>query len=261
MGHERIGILPKRKKWINILDQLSSLNADPDVISNIAQQTLVNVENRFLNIPHDRGVLATVKFLVIFSVSMRYPDPYEKLSQEGILIQKVLTPLNVGKALKEWVSLESDRSLEYSEIAQYAAFDALANWYRTHNVQNSLFESLTTPNDIWHNAGTATGFCNLSRLFFAKFTERYLRYFLEREASAYIDNIEDRELFDLQLYSFIDDISLHAFETSKITESYAAGWFNKHALDAIPSEENIQEFINYAFYKIRNELSGEAETL
>jgi hypothetical protein len=258
MGHERIGTLPKSKKWINILNQLTSINTDSDAILGIAKQTLINVEDRFQSIPYDKGVFATFKFLVCFSVSMRSPDPFNKLFEENILISNILTPLAVGKALKEKVLQESNRSLEYSEIAQFAALDALANWFKANNVQDSLFKSLASPNDIWRDIGTAPGFCTISRLFFAKYTERYLRYFLEREASAYINNVQDRELFEFELNNYIDDISLHAFEMSKITQSYAAGWFNKHTTEGVPTDQIIQEFVNYAFRKLGNEITGEA---
>jgi hypothetical protein len=84
-----------------------------------------------------------------------------------------------------------------------------------------------------------------------------LKYFLEREASASMTSITDRNRFGTQIRSHIENISNHAFETSKITQSFAAGWFNKNVKDSIPSDEKIKGFLIYAFEKMRDELLRE----
>ena len=53
-------------------------------------------------------------------------------------------------------------------------------------------------------------------------------------------------------------ITEHAFEISKIMQSFAAGWFNKHALDTAPSEASVTDFLNISFGKVREELRLEA---
>jgi hypothetical protein len=98
----------------------------------------------------------------------------------------------------------------------------------------------------------------VARIFFAKFTERYLRYFLEREASAELPSLEAREKFSQQLSAHVDAVSQHAFETSKIAQSFAAGWFNNHARNAHPSEREIEGFLGLSFGKLQEELQREA---
>jgi hypothetical protein len=110
---------------------------------------------------------------------------------------------------------------------------------------------------VWKRASNGAGFCELSRLFFAKFTERYLNYFLEREASAALPTIEDRERFREQLRQHVDQISQHAFETAKITQSFAAGWYNRHARQGRPAHREVEQFLSRAFGKIREELLRE----
>ena len=53
-------------------------------------------------------------------------------------------------------------------------------------------------------------------------------------------------------------ITEHAFEISKIMQSYAAGWFNKHALDIVPSQDSVTDFLRMSFGKVREELRLEA---
>jgi hypothetical protein len=94
-------------------------------------------------------------------------------------------------------------------------------------------------------------------LFFAKFTERYLNYFLEREASAVSKTIEQRELLQKQLRDQIDTVSRHAFETAKIAQSFAAGWYNRHAKEKVPPDDEIAGFLAIAFGKLREDLRRE----
>ncbi len=120
-----------------------------------------------------------------------------------------------------------------------------------------MFGSSEQNTEIWRKAGTAGGFCEIARLFFAKFTERYLNYFLEREASAVSKTIEQRDLLQSQLRSQIDSVSRHAFETAKIAQSSAAGWYNRHASQAMPTDNEIAGFLAIAFGKLREDLRRE----
>jgi hypothetical protein len=133
----------------------------------------------------------------------------------------------------------------------------ITNWHSRQSEQGYLFGSSDEAVNVWKKAANGAGFCELSRLFFAKFTERYLNYFLEREASAALPTIEDRERFREQLRQHVDQISQHAFETAKITQSFAAGWYNRHARRGRPSQREVERFLSIAFGKIREELLRE----
>ena len=126
-------------------------------------------------------------------------------------------------------------------------------------MQASLFTDPGDPREIWQRADNGAGFCEVSRLFFSKFTERYLNYFLEREASASMASISDRDRLATQLREHIDGVSRFAFETSRITQSFAAGWFNNHARDRYPSKDESRGFLSFAFGKMREELKREAD--
>ena len=114
--------------------------------------------------------------------------------------------------------------------------------------------------EIWRRANNAEGFCEVARLFFSKFTERYLNYFLGREASAVLANAGEREQFASQLREHVDTVSKFAFETSRITQSFAAGWFNRHARDQAPSLDELEGFLSIAFGKMREGLMREASS-
>jgi hypothetical protein len=69
---------------------------------------------------------------------------------------------------------EHKESAEYADLAQKAATDAIAEWTTHQKQQPRLFGDEGRAADVWRNAQSASGFCEVSRLFFANFTERYL---------------------------------------------------------------------------------------
>jgi hypothetical protein len=208
---------------------------------------LDNVRARFESIQNDRGVQAAFKFLTQLS---RFAEP-EGTGASGRSV------FAVAKALQAAVESEVG-SAEYAAIASAAASDAIGNWYAANSAQASLFGASEQQSSVWRDAGTAGAFSEISRLFFARFTERYLKYFLEREASGVCTSIEQRDELQRRLRSNIDAVSRHAFETAKITQSFSAGWFNRHVHGrAEASSEEIRGFLAIAFGKMREDLRRE----
>lgn len=260
MGHERVGILPKTKRWTTVVGGMASFSSEQNNVQEIAQQTLKNVQSRFEDIERDKGVQSAFQFLVLLSVSAKHENPTKFLANQGIKLSENITPLQIAKAVTEWVSKQS-QSNEYASFAQSAAIDAISEWYQKNQTfQQNLFAGDKDQFEVWRKSADGSGFCELSRLYFSKFTERYLKYFLERSASASMDSIDTRNRFNAELERHLGEISNHAFETAKITQSFAAGWFNKNTKDSLPSNRKIQGFLNIAFKKMKGELLREENT-
>ncbi|MEX1014942.1 MAG: hypothetical protein WDZ80_07345 [Candidatus Paceibacterota bacterium] len=258
MGHERVGILPRRKRWTQIVDQIADFHESNDV-SEVAKQTIQNVRKRFEHIERDNGVQSAFKFLVLLSHASKSNNPSEILSEHGINLPYNFTPLHLAKAVNEWTDQHAE-SNEYAAIAIESTIRALSEWYFKHETrQVNIFTEDSKPSEVWREASQGAGFCELSRLYFSKFTENYLNYFLEREASASLNSIEERDRFANYLENHIDEISNHAFETAKITQSFAASWFNKNVKEIPPTDKEIQGFLSHAFQKMRDELLREEE--
>jgi hypothetical protein len=257
MGHERVGILPRTKTWRDIVDQIGSFSQQREDISTIARSTLRNVRTRFDDIERDDGVISSFEFLVIISHSFQKEDPVGYLIENNILKDEVLTPLKIGRSLKDYVSKNIESS-EYATIAQSAVIDSLNVWFKEISTEGlRLFDDTPHYTDFLKKLSNGSGFCEISRLYFAKFTEKYLKYFLEREASSQFTNTMDRERFNKEIELHIDKISKHAFETSKITQSFSAGWFNKNVKESLPTKRKIESFLNIAFGKMKGELLRE----
>jgi hypothetical protein len=250
MGHERTGALPKTERWAKVVRDIADFSGAEEQSRRIANNSLDNVRTRFESVQRDPGVHAAFKFLTSLAVSGA-----DAAGAPDLGLPDNPTPFAVAKALNNAVGKQG--SQEYAAIASAAATDAIANWYGQNAEQSFLFGSAEQNAAIWRKAGTAGGFCEIARLFFAKFTERYLNYFVEREASAVSRTIEQRDLLQKQLRNHIDSVSRHAFETARIAQSFAAGWYNRHARDAMPTDDEISSFLAIAFGKLREDLRRE----
>jgi hypothetical protein len=250
-------LLPKTARWRGIVTQIAAAaGADFDV-SGVSAATLENVRQRFRNLALDAGTTTAFRFLVSLAVASQTGGEGEGLSRLLPSPHDRPTPLKLTRALQDAVA-QAEGLPEYGALAEGAAADALAAWYEAHAPkQANLFGSFAAAEEVWAGTGNGAGFCELSRLFIGKLTERYLNYFLEREASQVLPGAGDRERFSQEISAHLDRISQHAFETAKIAQSYSAGWFNKHAIGGMPTETEIRGFLSYAYAKMRDELVRE----
>lgn len=256
MGHERVGALPKSKRWRAVVEAISACeHGDIKDVAEVAERTLQNVKSRFSRIHKDRGVQAAFAYLV--ALASEHLPSTRGLCSPKINLNENPSPVSITKQLGEWI-IEHGGLKEYAEVAYRAGADTIGEWTRSQTRQGLLFDKATLAENIWSNSANANGFCQIARSFFAHFTERYMRYFLEREASAQLTSIDSREKFNLRLHEHIQDVSQHAFEISKITQSFAAGWFNKHARTHRPSDKEVEGFLAIAFGKIQEELQRES---
>lgn len=260
MGHERIGYLPRTKKWRSIVENIGCYSTDNDNIAEIAQSTTKNVRNRFNHIGNDEGVIAAFKFIILLAQSTKQNNPYNFLLNHNINLPPNFNILDLTQSVQDFIS-KNENSKEYSAFAKQSMIDAISEWTKKKQLQQTLvFDENSNPFGIWRKVADGAGFCELSRTFFSSFTERYLKYFLEREASFKINNLFDRVSFNDQLEKHVKLISKHAFETSKIAQSFSAGWYNKNIKKGLPTDEAIKGFISFTFQKLNSELLKEEKS-
>ena len=255
MGHERIGFLPLSNQWRELVSDIGDLGTNADAVPSLANRTLRQVRQRFEGLERDSGLEAAFSFLLaLCRLRTRAPEhdkgPFIDLGQDP-------SPLEIARRLNAWIDANMD-SAEYAELAKRSGADAIAYWTKRCSRQQELFDAQQTAAQIWRAAATGSAFSEISRVFFGKLLERYLKYFLEREASAQFGRIEDRDAFSENLARHVDSVARHAFDASKITQSFAAGWYNKYARDVMPNRRDTQGFLSFALGKLRQELQREA---
>ena len=257
MGHERIGLLPRRKPWNEIVSLLrSALEDEFSKTASLVSQTLGEVKFRYRHLHQDSGVQAAFAYLIALSTS-KLPS-VEGLASVDPKLEKNPSPLRITVDLANWVKIHTD-STEYAELACRAAADTISYWTKEKSNQQLLFDDSSNAVHIWRDID-GRAFSSISRLFFAKLTERYVRYFIERSASAESPSIQARQRLEASLSAHFDEISRHAFETTKITQSFAAGWFNKNTKIQRPGDKEISGFLAVAFGKLHEELSREGNS-
>lgn len=256
MGHERVGVLPRTKEWRRLVADIATSSDSPHGAGGLAARTILNVRGRFERIPRDPGFEAAFMFLVGLTThrirSGEHVPGYPDLD-----LSSDPSSLRLTNWLRSWVDSRSD-SKEYAELAKRAGADAIVFWTAKHSSQGEVFSSESSASQVWADASNGAAFSDVSRVFFGKFVERYLKYFLEREASAQLPSVEARERFSASLEEHVQEISRHAFETTKIGQSFAAGWFNKNARHTRPDIASVRGFLNFSLGKLREELYRES---
>ena len=256
MGHERVGALPRTKRWADVVGGIvAAADVDGDV-RGLANATLENVRSHLLAIHSDAGVTASFQFLLGLALSASSSVDRDSLGELAVDLESNPSPLKLASILSRYVD-DHRQSVEYGEIARKAAVDAISLWTEQKTSQLSFTGEHERAASIWSRASDGRGFCEVSRLFFAKFVERYLNYFLSREASSQLVSTEARERLAARLQEHVDGVSHHAFETARITQSFAAGWFNRHARDRMPSSDEVAGFLSHSIGKLREELLRE----
>lgn len=259
MGHERVPSTPKSERWTRLVDQMAGVFASEVPVGALAAQTLQNVRSQYETLFRDDAVKSVFAFLVKLAYACQSENPLKTLKTLGIPIAGKATPLTIVRTLKEQIPVQQALT-EYGQITIGAAADAVGHWYKENaSRQVPLYAPSSDFLDSLRPLGSGSGFCELSRLFFGKVTERYLNYFLERGASVVCPSLEHRRQFQEGIRSHVDAVSRHAFETARITRSFTAGWFNGHARDQVPTDREIEGFLSVAFRRMRDELQREEQ--
>lgn len=265
MGHLRIGSLPRTTKWCAVVEAVNEFSGISNLSSvQIADQTLEASSRSLRQLPNDLAIQRCFQFLLALSVAGKSINVHDAATEIGLKIEGKPTKLQLAKSLRLWLNEIESKSYnpEFASLARKATADTIAAWINDHSEtpQLNLFSGTDDPYKPWRDASNGRGFCELSRLFFANFTERYLNYFLSRTASSQLKTLQERENFSSAINTNADLISTHAFETSKIVQSFSAGWFNKNTSEkTIPSLDNIKGFLSYSFEKIREEFRRQKE--
>lgn len=256
MGHERIGALPKSKQWRQVVQGLSTLATHPARIDSVAVDTLGLVKDRFRALQNEPAVQGAFAFLVRVAVASRKGELPALVGSAKR--QSEVAPIVVAIALKRSVA-NLGGNQERASLSEDAAVDALVKWHSSHGtaLQETLFGG-ELAGDTWSILGNGAGFCELSRLYFASLSERYLSYYLEREVATALGTLQARQDVQRDLRKHVESVSKHAFETALITQSFAAGWFNANAAAGMPTDEQVNGFVAHAIGKMRGELNREA---
>ena len=137
MGHERVGALPRTKRWLDVVDGIAdAASVDGDVRA-LANATLENVRSRLFTIQGDTGFVASFQFLLGLSLSASPGVNKASLGKLATDLEANPSPLELASILGQYVA-DNTQSTEYAEIARKAAVDVISAWTEQQTRQLSL---------------------------------------------------------------------------------------------------------------------------
>jgi hypothetical protein len=252
LGHIRLGVLPKSRKWNQVVEQLR-LGADIDAVAASASDA---AETSLQAASNDPAFLHAFWLLTQVPLAARGPDFASDLHRLGVQVPDQPSLMDVVAAISGTVdryAREQGGRTDLGEMAQMAAVESLTALVGPN--LPSLFEP--SPGEVRRAIGRFAGgdrFSALAREFFARLTQRSLHYYLSRELSKHI-GAGERFRDDAARSQFDDALDRHCREASRIVEAFAGGWYGKNVYqgDGL-TPDAIRKFAPVVFKKIRAEL-------
>lgn len=251
MGHLRLGTLPKTRDWDQVVDLLVG-GASADTIASVASRA---AHEGLDGAAQDRGMVEALWLLTQLPLAARSEDFLRDLRQCGLDLAEPPSLLEltaaVTAALDDRIQTRGHRT-DVGEMAQLAMVETLTAILAAR--VPTLFGA--TPTDVraaLSSLATQKQFGALARSFFARFTERYLGYYLSRATSAHVGHASRFQTVEEHTH-FNAAIQQHCFETAKIVEIFAGDWFSKHKHLGDISQSTTKGFARVAFKKLNAEL-------
>ena len=225
MGHVQLGVLPKSRKWRQVVDELR-LGAGIEEIAGLAAEA---AETSLQAAASDPAFLHSFWLLTQVPLAARGPAFAEDLGHLGIDVTGPPSLMSVVAALSAAVdrhARENGGRTDLGEMAQMAAVESLTAMVAP--TLPSLFEP--RPEEVQRAIGRLAGgdrFAALAREFFARLTQRSLDYYLSRELSNHI-GAGERFADDHERSQFDQALDRHCREASRIVEEFAGGWYGKN---------------------------------
>jgi hypothetical protein len=256
MGHQRLGNIPKSKKWAAVVDDVvgGSGLAHEDVGS-IAALTLEAARPALEKSKNDPGLRYTFYLLTQIVLAARRADWRERLSSAGISIspEASLFDLTAGvqAAVDDHVARHG-RPTDISEMAQQAAGEALASLAGAS--ATTLFGSGGEYlQSAIRDLSTKDGFSRLGQVFFGRFLARFLNFYLSRVTASKVGT--DRLPSIAQVSQFNEALERHCHQSARIVRDFCGQWYSKTEYIEGIDPANTSRFMAVALRKLGRELA------
>ncbi|MFN7990033.1 MAG: hypothetical protein U0529_21350 [Thermoanaerobaculia bacterium] len=251
MGDNRLGPLPRTRRWSEVVDLVGAGASSAAV----AAATLDAADEVLSGAADDPTLARSFWLLTQIPDAARSPNFAKALQDLGLAVSDEPSASELTAAFTEAVDREIDSRRARTgpgELAQFAAVESLSALFRDQT--SPLFGS--SPDEVrlqLGKLGTPARFGQLARSFFARFTERFLSYYISKELPRHIgpggrfSDLEEQK-------AFREALATHCGQAARIVEDFAGGWYSKARFEGELSEARARRFLGYAFKKIRGEL-------
>jgi len=263
MGHTRLGIIPKTRKWHAVVELMAKEAGDSSAMAedvrNIARAALEAAQAGLEKSKKDPGLKYAFYLLTQIVLAARQDNWTEGLSNIGIYLQKDATGFDLACetqfAIDKFLSHEGARS-DVAEIAQKSLGQALSEL--TTRGTASLFDpSSAELHMALREHSTKTGFSDLSQKFFGNYVSQFLNFYLSRVTAGSLDTQRLKQLGDLN--EFNRALQLHCEQSARIIHDFSGDWYSKTEYQEGINPSNTARFIAVAIKKIKAELEKQKE--
>lgn len=224
MGHIHLGVLPKTRKWREVVEQLSDGAADLDIVA----ATAIAAERDLLAAASDPGFVETVYLLAVLPGAARSENLGEALRSLHLSVPDHPDLFGLITALGDKLDRTNRRLRNPNDFRDLSRRALLST------VTASLGDRLPTllsvePADVRAAARKLSApreFARFARSFFTRLLGETLRYWLDRALSAHTGpgmrfaSAGERSQFDRALMQY-------CLEATFIIEQFSAGWYGK----------------------------------
>lgn len=253
MGHILLGVLPRTRRWREVVELLQTA---PEDTPGVAAATVIAADKRLRQLRADPSLTYCFWLLTRVAWASRGTTFKEDLGSLGITAAPETSILGFVSAVTEHVRSETaghTDSGHFGELASLALRRALNDTVGQHG--RSLFgSSVEDLQEAFRAHSTQHQFGSLARRFFADFLARILRSALERELPRQVGSTTMPGITDAR--DFSQALDLYARQSARIVEDFAGGWYAKNNWESKGqiSQEDARGFIEVALRKLRMEL-------
>ena len=236
MGHVHLGVLPKTRKWNDVVEALTSGAADEVVVAASAQAA----EKDMLSATDSPVFVEAVRLLLAIPHAARADDFANALRALDLKVGNRPELLDLTMAVDarlEDVKHLAGGSSDLGEIAARALVTTLSEM--VGDQLPGLFEA--TPEDIQvasRKLSWSRGIAELSRAFYGRLVAQSLSYWLDRTLAQHVG--PEARFSDATARSDFDvALSQYTRESTRIIQEFAGGWYGKtlHDNDGISSRD------------------------
>ena len=261
MGHQRLGDIPKSKKWAAVVDAVLGVTGSGGAggslalsVSEIANQTLETASAGLDCAIADRGLRFSFYLLTQIVLAARDSDWQQRLSELGIHIPPDSSLFDFTAGIQECVDrflASNGPPTDVSEIAQQAAGQAIAELAGPD--VNTLFGSGAAElQNSLYRLSTKAGFARLGQRFFGCFMSRFLNFYLSRITAGQVGSARLTQVGDLT--TFNEALEHHCVQSARIVHDFCGEWYSKTEFREGIDLENTSRFLAVALRKLQAEL-------
>jgi hypothetical protein len=266
MGHQRVGSIPKTKKWTSVVEKITGGGAGTGAgtlspgsfktptVAEVARDILIAAEDGLLDVKNDAGFRYTVYLLTQIVLAARQEDWQAGLSQLGINLDATATVFDLTGELHRVIEEHRKRhkgSVTVGEMAQQAAGDAIS-FLAKDNAITLFGNGREELQEAIKKISTKAGFCDLGQRFFGNFTARFLDFYASKIVPKQAGQPGFQTAGDFN--DFKQSLFDHCHQSAKIVHDFCGQWYSKTEWEKGIDQNNILGLVSHAIDKMRDEL-------